>query len=66
MAAKNYANTRASELDQINTANVKDPKATWTFSTGVLRGHEAAPLIVNSTVYAVTPWPNFLYALDRT
>ena len=38
----------------------------WTFSTGVNRGHEAAPLVVGSTMYVVTPFPNTLYALDLT
>jgi len=66
MSAKNYANTRYSTLDQINTGNVKNLKLAWTFSTGVLRGHEAAPLVVGGTMYIVTPWPNLLYALDLT
>jgi alcohol dehydrogenase (cytochrome c) len=66
MAAKNYASTRYSALDQINTSNVKNLKLAWSFSTGVTRGHEAAPLIVNNTMYIVTPWPNLLYALDLT
>jgi PQQ-dependent dehydrogenase (methanol/ethanol family) len=66
MAPKNYASTRFSTLDQINTGNVANLKAAWTFSTGVTRGHEAAPLIVNNTMYIVTPWPNNLYALDLT
>ena len=39
-------------------------KLAWTFSTGVDRGHEAAPLVVGSTMYVVTPYPNTLYALD--
>jgi glucose dehydrogenase len=38
-----YANTRYSKLDEINAANVKDLKVAWTFSTGVLRGHEGRP-----------------------
>jgi lanthanide-dependent methanol dehydrogenase len=66
MAPKNYASTRFSTLDQINTTNVKNLKVAWTFSTGVTRGHEAAPLVVNNTMYIVTPWPNYLYALDLT
>jgi PQQ-dependent dehydrogenase (methanol/ethanol family) len=66
MAAKDYANTRFSGLDQINAGNVKDLRAAWTFSTGVLKGHEAAPLVVNNTMYVVTPFPNYLYALDLT
>lgn len=66
MPAKNYASTRFSTLDQINAGNVKSLKLAWTFSTGMTHGHEAAPLIVNNTMYVVTPWPNDLYALDLT
>ncbi len=66
MPAKNYASTRFSTLDQINTSNVKNLKLAWTFSTGQTRGHEAAPLVVNNTMYIVTPFPNNLYALDLT
>src|SRR5438552_12968825 len=66
MAPKNYASSRFSTLDQINTSNVKNLKLAWSFSTGVTRGHEAAPLVVNNTMYLVTPWPNYLYALDLT
>jgi PQQ-dependent dehydrogenase (methanol/ethanol family) len=66
MAAKNYANTRYSGLDQINTENVGKLQVAWTFSTGVTRGHEAAPIIVNNVMYVVTPYPNILYALDLT
>lgn len=66
MPAKNYASTRYSTLDQINAANVKNLKMAWSFSIGVSRGHEAAPLVVNNTMYIVTPWPNYLYALDLT
>jgi PQQ-dependent dehydrogenase (methanol/ethanol family) len=62
--AKNYASTRYSGLDQITTANVAGLGLAWTFSTGVTRGHEAAPLVVGSTMYVVTPFPNILYALD--
>ncbi|HEX8500367.1 MAG TPA: methanol/ethanol family PQQ-dependent dehydrogenase [Pyrinomonadaceae bacterium] len=64
MPAKNYASTRFSGLDQINADNVKALKVAWTFSTGVNRGHEAAPLVVGDTMYVVTPYPNILYALD--
>jgi PQQ-dependent dehydrogenase (methanol/ethanol family) len=64
MPAKNYASTRYSGLDQINTGNVSNLKSAWTFSTGVNRGQEAAPLVVGSTMYVVTPYPNILYALD--
>lgn len=66
MPAKNYASTRFSTQDQINTSNVKSLRLAWTFSTGVTHGHEAAPLVVNNTLYLVTPYPNILYALDLT
>src|ERR1044071_7735286 len=66
MAAKNYASTRFSTLTEITTINVKNLKPAWTFSTGMTRGHEAAPLVVGNTMYLVTPWPNLLYALDLT
>jgi lanthanide-dependent methanol dehydrogenase len=64
MPAKNYASTRFSGLTQITPENVSRLQPAWTFSTGVLRGHEAAPIIVNNTLYIVTPHPNYLYALD--
>jgi PQQ-dependent dehydrogenase (methanol/ethanol family) len=66
MAPKNYASTRFSTLNEINTTNVKTLKLAWTFSTGLTRGHEAAPLIVKNTMYVPTPYPNYLYALDLT
>ncbi len=59
-----YANTRYSKLNQINRHNVKNLQVAWTFSTGVLRGHEGAPLVVNDTMYVHTPFPNIVYALD--
>jgi lanthanide-dependent methanol dehydrogenase len=59
-----YANTRYSKLDQINRDNVKTLKVAWTFSTGVLRGHEGSPLVVGSTMFVHTPFPNNVFALD--
>ena len=59
-----YANTRYSELDQINKDNVKDLRVSWTFSTGVLRGHEGSPLVIGDVMYVHTPFPNVVYALD--
>ncbi|MDB6178178.1 methanol/ethanol family PQQ-dependent dehydrogenase [Paracoccus sp. Z330] len=59
-----YANTRYSELDQINKDNVKDLRVAWTFSTGVLRGHEGSPLVIGDMMYVHTPFPNKVFALD--
>jgi lanthanide-dependent methanol dehydrogenase len=64
MPAKDYQSTRFSGLDQITTANAANLQLAWTFSTGVRRGHEAAPLVVGSTMYLVAPFPNHLFALD--
>jgi PQQ-dependent dehydrogenase (methanol/ethanol family) len=66
MPAKDYASTRYSSLNQINASNVAQLKISSTFSTGTIRGHEAAPLVVNNTMYIVTPFPNYVYALDLT
>jgi len=66
MPAKDYASTRFSSLADVNTGNAKDLKLAWSFSTGVLRGHEAAPIIANNTMFVVTPYPNIVYALDLT
>jgi PQQ-dependent dehydrogenase (methanol/ethanol family) len=58
------ANTRYSKLNQINASNVKKLVPAWTFSTGVLRGHEGGPLVVGDVMYVHTPFPNTVYALD--
>lgn len=64
MPTGNYANQRYSTLDQINRDNVGDLNVAWTFSTGVLRGHEGGPLIIDDIMYVHTPFPNIVYALD--
>ena len=55
---------RYSTLDQINSGNVKKLQVAWTFSTGVLRGHEGQPLVIGDVMYVHTPFPNIVYALD--
>jgi lanthanide-dependent methanol dehydrogenase len=66
MPGKNYASTRYSELGEITAENAKGLHPVWTFSTGVLAGHEGQPLVVKNTMYVVTPYPNVLYAFDLT
>ncbi|ANE54397.1 MULTISPECIES: methanol/ethanol family PQQ-dependent dehydrogenase [Methylomonas] len=61
-----YAGTRYSKLSQINTQNVKNLQPAWSFSTGVLRGHEGGPLVVNGVMFIHTPFPNTVYAIDQT
>jgi lanthanide-dependent methanol dehydrogenase len=62
--ARTYDSQRYSPLDQINASNVGTLQPAWTFSTGVLRGHEGAPLVVGDVMYVHTPFPNIVYALD--
>ena len=66
MPAHDYASSRYSGLSQITAANVGRLRVAWTFSTGVLRGHEGQPLVVDNTMYLVTPYPNVAYAMDLT
>src|SRR5438876_5797005 len=64
MPAKDYAATRYSRLAQISPRNAARMRPVWSFSTGVLGGHEGQPLVVGSTMYLVTPFPDVLYAFD--
>jgi len=64
MPAGDYANTRFSKLKQITAANVGKLQVAWTFSTGVLRGHEGTPLVIGDVMYVHGPFPNPVYALD--
>ncbi|AUZ83570.1 methanol/ethanol family PQQ-dependent dehydrogenase [Methylophaga nitratireducenticrescens] len=64
MPAGDYANTRYSELTQITKDNVNDLNMAWSFSTGVLRGHEGNALVMDGTMYVHTPFPNIVFALD--
>ncbi len=64
MPRLNNSLTAYSTLKQINTGNVGKLQVAWTFSTGVLRGHEGAPLVIGDVMYLVTPFPNIVYALD--
>ena len=59
-----YANTRFSKLNQITKDNASKLQPVWTFSTGVLRGHEGGPLVIGDVMYVHTPFPNIVYALD--
>ena len=60
----NYDSWRYSKLDQINAGNASHLQVAWTFSTGILRGHEGQPLVIGNVMYLVGPFPNTVYALD--
>src|SRR6267142_2184506 len=52
---RTYDGQGYSPLDQINTSNVKNLTPVWTFSTGVIEGHEAPPIINNGVMFVATP-----------
>lgn len=64
MQSGDYWNQRYSKLNQITADNVGKLQVAWTFSTGVLRGHEGGPLVIGDTMYVHAPFPNTVYALD--
>jgi PQQ-dependent dehydrogenase (methanol/ethanol family) len=64
MPAKDYASTRYSELAGITTQNVARLEEVFSFVTGVDKGHEAAPIVAGGAIYLVTPYPNYVFALD--
>jgi PQQ-dependent dehydrogenase (methanol/ethanol family) len=66
LPAGDYANTRYSPLAQLQPNNVSNLRVITTVSTGVPKGHEGGPLVVNNTMYLVTPFPNNLIAIDLT
>ncbi len=64
MQAGDMYNQRYSKLNQINTGNVGKMQVAWTFSTGVLRGHEGSPLVIGDMMYIHSAFPNKVFALD--
>ena len=64
MQAGDMYNQRYSKLNQINKGNVGKLQVAWTFSTGVLRGHEGSPLVIDGTMYLHSPFPNKVFAID--
>lgn len=64
MQTKDYSATHFSDMYDINITNVKNLKVAWSFSTGVLNGHEGGPLVVDGIMYVHTPYPNNVYAID--
>jgi PQQ-dependent dehydrogenase (methanol/ethanol family) len=64
--ARTLQGTRFSPLDKITTDNVSNLKEVWSYVTGIKDGHEGQPLVVNNTMYVVTPYPDKLIAFDLT
>src|SRR3954463_14575558 len=66
MPGKNHQGFRFSGLTEITPDNVKQLKVAWTFSLGVEKGQEAAPIVADNTMFVVAPYPNIVYAIDLT
>jgi PQQ-dependent dehydrogenase (methanol/ethanol family) len=66
MPSKNYASTRYSSLKEITAENVRTLTPAFTFSLAVNKGQEAAPIVADNTMFVVTAYPNYVYALDLT
>ena len=64
MQAGDMFNQRYSKLKQIDKSNVGKLQVAWTFSTGVLRGHEGSPLVIDGMMYIHTPFPNKVFAVN--
>ena len=64
MWGRTYDGQRYSPLDQINKENVGGLQVAWTFSTGVLRGHEGGPLVIGDTMWVHTPFPNKVFSIN--
>jgi lanthanide-dependent methanol dehydrogenase len=72
MPGGNYWQWRYSELKEINNENADKLQAAWTFSTGVLRGHEGGPLVLpasatglkGDTLFIHAPFPNNVFAIN--
>ena len=59
----NYEGWGYSPLSQINTENVKNLAPVWSFSTGVVEGHESPPIVNDGFMFVSTP-ENQVLALD--
>lgn len=66
LQGSDYSLTRYSPLAKLDTTNVSRLHVAWTFSTGQIHGHEGTPLVVNNTMFIVTPFPDEAFALDLT
>lgn len=52
-----------SALDEIDSDNVAELEPVWTFSTGVIGGHESPPIVNDGIMYVTTPG-NLVYAIE--
>src|SRR4030081_1970018 len=58
-----YGETRFSNLNQINTDNVKKVGLVWSYSLDSSRGVEATPVVVDGIMYQTASW-SVVHAID--
>ncbi|MBR1126484.1 PQQ-dependent dehydrogenase, methanol/ethanol family [Bradyrhizobium lablabi] len=58
-----YAETRFSKLNQVNTDNVKKLGLMWSYPLESSRGVEATPLVVDGIMYVTASW-SVVHAID--
>ena len=58
-----YAETRYSKLNQINTDNVKNLGLVWSYPLASSRGVEATPVVVDGIMYQTASW-SVVHAID--
>src|ERR1700745_1864076 len=63
MIRRTYDGWGYSPLDQITPANVARLQPAWVYSTGVINGHEAPPIVHDGVMFVATPGDQVL-ALD--
>ena len=59
----NYAETRYSQLDAINAANVGELGLEWSYDLASTRGVQATPIVVEGVMYVTASW-SIVHALD--
>ena len=64
MTGRDYHEGNYSELTEVSKETVKRLRPAWSFSTGVLNGHEGTPLVIGDVMYVHSPFPNTTFALD--
>ena len=63
MIRGNYEGWGHSPLTQVNTSNVQSLRPVWSYSTGVVEGHQAPPIVNDGIMFVTTPQSQVL-ALD--
>jgi quinohemoprotein ethanol dehydrogenase len=60
---RTYDEQRYSPLSEINSKNVDRLRLAWIFETGLDRGHEATPIVVDGVLYFTGSW-SVVFAVD--